>query len=506
MSRTTNSIKNAFTGIIGQCLIILMQFLTRTAFIYTLGEKYLGISGLFTNIITMLSLAELGVGTAIMYKLYKPIEEDDRHKIYLIMKFYKMVYRTIGLIILILGLALMPFLKFFIKDDVSFLNIYFVFFLHLLQCVSSYIFYAYKSALINAHQKEYITSLINSILLLFSNIAQIIVLLCFKNFELYIIISVLNIIVINITVSIFCDKMYPYINKKSKETISKEEKKEIFKDCYALFIYKVNGVVLNATDNIIISKFLGIITVGLYSNYSMIYSILNNLLAKLYNAVTASLGNLHAQNNKEREYDVFMQVNFLTFVIFTIAGLGIAFVINDFINLWIGDKYLIDEIIAWLLGYKLFLEGQKKVLSTYRNTMGIFQQAKYRPVAGAIINLALSIILVKKIGLPGVILGTIIADLCTYMWYDPKILYKYSFKNNVMEYYMRRLGYTLVFLICGFVSYYVISITPFSGLFGVIVHAGICVLIPSGIIFIIFSRTNEFKNTFNRIKRLITRR
>ncbi|MBE7020154.1 MAG: sugar translocase [Ruminococcaceae bacterium] len=506
MSRTKNSIKNAFTGIMGQILVIIMQFLTRTVFIYTLNEQYLGISGLFTNIISMLSLAELGVGTAIMYKLFKPIEEEDQHKIYLIMKFYKTVYRAIGLVILVIGLALMPFLKFFIKGDISFVNIYFIFFLHLIQCVSSYIFYAYKSALINANQKEYITSLINTIFLFISNIAQIISLFLCKSFELYITISIFNIIAINIAASIFCNKLYPYINKKTNETLPKEEKKEIFKDCYALFIYKVNGVVLSATDNIIISKFIGIITVGFYSNYSMIYSILNNFLTKFYNAITASLGNLHAQNDKKTEYDVFMQINFLTFVISTVAGVEIALVSNEFIKLWIGEKFVISEIIAWLLGYKFFLEGQKKVLSTYRNTMGIFQQAKYRPAIGALINLIVSIILVKFIGLPGVILGTVIADLSTYMWYDPKIIYQNSFEEKVIEYYIKRLKYTIVFFICGIISLCIIKITPITGLFGFIIHSGICILVSAAVILVLFRNTKEFQSSVNRFLKIIKRR
>jgi len=422
------------------------------------------------------------------------------------MKFYKTVYRIIGLIMFLAGLALMPFIKHIIKDDVSFINVYLIFLLYLIQSVSSYMFFAYKSALIHAHQKEYVTTLVSYIFLILSNGAQIALLIFFKSFELFVVVSILNTIFMNIAISIICDRMYPYIKKKSNDKLSKAEQKNIFKDCYALFIYKINGVVLSATDNIIISSFIGLVTVGLYSNYSLIYSAINTMLTKLYNAINASLGNLHAQDNREHEYKVFKQVNFVSFVIFTVAAIGIAFSANALIKVWLGDRFIINDGVVWLLGYKMFLEGQKKVLSTYRNTMGLFQQAKYRPLAGAIINLVLSLILVKWIGLVGVILGTVLADLLTYMWYDPKIIYKASFDANVLEYYIKRLCNTIVLFVCGGVVYFLTNAITVGGITGLAINIGICAFVPVIIICIIFCRTDEFKSTFGLIKRILNKR
>jgi len=321
MSRTSNSIRNMTVSIAGQMLTVIFQFITRTVFINALGTQYLGITGLFTNIISMLSLTELGVGTAIIYKLYKPIEQNDEHRIYLLMKFYKAVYKIIGIAILVIGLIILPFLKSIIKDDISFVNIYFIFLLYLLQSVASYLFFAYKSALIHANQKEFITTGIGYVFVLISNILQIIALSIFKNFTLYVTISIFTTVAMNMVISIICDRMYPFINKKSNDTIDKSEIKQIFKDCYALLIYKANAVVLNATDNMVLSTFVGLSIVGIYSNYLMIFTFINTILTKIFSAITAGLGNLHASGDKEHEYEVFKNINFISFVLFTVSSL-----------------------------------------------------------------------------------------------------------------------------------------------------------------------------------------
>lgn len=506
MSRTANSVKNIITSILCQLLAVLLQFANRTVFIHMLGEEYLGVSGLFTNIISMLSLAELGVGTAIIYKLYKPIEKNDKHMIYLLMKFYKTVYRWISLVIFVAGLILMPFLKNIIKDDVTNINIYVIFFLYLIQSVSSYMFFAYKSALIQANQKEYITTIVSYIFILLANGLQIISLYILKSFTIYVAISIFTNICMNITISIICNRMYPFINIKCDEKLDKSERKNIFMDCYALMIYKANAVVLNSTDNIILSKFIGLAVVGIYSNYLMIYNLINTILNKIYSAITASLGNLHASNDVEHEYDIFNVVNFISFVIFTIASMGLIFVSNKLITVWIGEKFTFDFYVVLLIGIKMYIDGQKKVLSTYRNTMGLFQQAKYRPLAGVIINIVASLILVKYYGISGVILGTIIADLSTYMWYDPYIIFKHSLHRPVSKYYIKRLEYLILFVLCGLIIYGIVKFINLQGFMGVIVDSAVCVVIPILVISAVSFRKKEFIQTGRMVKNFIKKR
>lgn len=506
MSRTSNSIKNMSVSIAGQLLTVLFQFITRTALINSLGVEYLGISGLFTNIVSMLSLSELGIGTAIIFKLYKPIEENDEHKIFLLMNFYKRIYQIIGIVIFAIGIILMPFLSHLIKDDVSFINIYIIFFLYLMQSVFSYMFFAYKSALIQANQKEYITTGITYLFQILSNILQLVCLLALKDFTLFVLISIITTILMNIVISRICDKMYPFINKKSNEKLDKTEQKNIFKDCYALAIYKMNGVVLNSTGNMILSTFIGLSVVGLYSNYMLIFTFVNTILTKIYSAITASLGNLHAAADKEHEYEMFEAINLISFILFTVSALGMAFVSNSFITIWLGKEYLFSMEIVMLMGIRMYIDGQKKVLSTYRNTMGLFQQAKYRPLFGALINLIASVILVQYIGIAGILLGTIIADISTYMWYDPYAIYKYGFESSVKPYYKKRIIYGIVFLFVGGLCYGLTSVVGTGGILPVVLDVIICTVVPTASICALFYRTKEFGYAFGMVKNFLARK
>lgn len=284
-SRITNTFYNFTSSIGGQLLTIIMQFAVRSVFINTLGKSYLGINGLFSNILSMLSLAELGVGSAILFKLYEPIAHDDHHRIALLMKFYKNAYWVIGLAVAAIGICLIPFLPNLINDydklEALHINAAFIFLLYLLRSVSTYLFFAYKSAIVKANQKEYLLNVISYVFTVGAGIVQIIFLWIWPSFEVYVLLSVLQIIFQNVACAYLSDKMYPYINEKTSENIGIGEVKEIFKDCAALFLYKLNGVVLKATDNIVLSMFMGLDMVALYSNYYVFYTSINTLFSKI---------------------------------------------------------------------------------------------------------------------------------------------------------------------------------------------------------------------------------
>lgn len=489
-SRTTNTIYNFISSVGGQLITILMQFIVRTVFINTLGKSYLGINGLFSNILSMLSLAELGVGTAILFKLYDPIANEDKHRITILMKFYKKIYTLIGIVIAIIGICLIPFLHFLINDYERLgelgINVILIYLLYLFQSISSYLFWAYKSAIIKADQKEYFINLITYIFTILSGILQIIILCVFNNFELYVIVAVLNTILQNFAVSILANKKYSYINDKIDEKIETKEIKEIIKDCGALFLYKLNGVVLKATDNIIISMFLGLEMVGVYSNYYILYTTINTVFSKVFDSVTHSLGNLHTTHDYKNEYKVFKSTNIISVILGSTAGIGILCVADEFISAWIGKEWMIMQPFALLMGIELYTLSMRVVMSRYRNAMGLFQQSKYRPLAGMIINLIVSIILVKYWGICGVLVGTIVADWTTMMWFDPIIIHKYGFKNNysVKRYYLKNLKYIVITVCIGIIDWLICS-NVFVGLgwLSVVIHAGICgITVPLALI------------------------
>lgn len=503
-SRTTNTIYNFITSIGGQLLTIIIQFIVRTVFINALGKSYLGINGLFSNILSMLSLAEFGVGSAILFKLYEPIANEDHHRIALLMRFYKTVYRIIGFAVTVIGVCLIPFLPNLINEydklQALNLNIIFIFLLYLLKTVSSYLFFAYKSAIVKANQKEYLLNVISYVFTVGAGVLQIVFLWLIPSFEIYVAISVLQVILQNIACAWLSDKMYPYINEKTTEKISVSEVKGVFKDCAALFLYKLNGVVLKATDNIILSIFIGLDMVALYSNYYVFYTTINTLFSKIFNSVSHSLGNLHTDHDRKHEYEIFKSVNLITAILGGTAGVGIFVVSDEFINVWIGADWMIPQPFALLMGFELYTLASRVALSKYRTTMGLFQQAKFRPLAGMIINLIVSVALVKSWGICGVLVGTIIADWGTFMWFDPLIIHKYGFENvhPVFGYYLELLKYTLTVAIIGIIDYLICTnLLAGIGWLSVAIHAAICGVSVPAVLIAISIRKPEGKYVYN---------
>ena len=480
-SRTVNSLYNFTSSIGGQLITVIMQFVVRTVFIQTLGKSYLGINGLFSNILNMLSLTEFGVGSAILFKLYEPIAREDHKRIALLMKFYKNVYRLIGTAIAVIGLALIPFLPWLIKDYSRLselgLNTALIFILYLGKTVSSYVFFSYKSAIVRANQKEYLINLVSYIFTVAAAILQVIFLKLIPRFEIYVLISVLQVLMQNAAVAVMANRMYPYINQKTPEKIGRDEVLGVVKDCSALFLYKLNGVVLKATDNIVLSKFLGLEMVGLYSNYYIFYTTINTLFSKIFGSISHSLGNLHTTHDNRHEYEVFEAIMLATAILGGTAWAGICAVADEFVLTWVGREWLLPQPFSFLMGFELFTLAQRVILSRYRTTMGLFQQAKFRPLAGMIINLVVSIALVNVWGISGVLVGTLVADWTTFMWFDPMIIHKYGFNNYrpVSRFYLKILAYTLLSAaMCGVDTWVCTRVFVGHGWLSVMVHAAFC--------------------------------
>ncbi len=489
-SRTTNTFFNFTSTMGGQFITIVMHFIVRTVFIHTLGKSYLGISGLFNNILQMLSLAEFGVGSAVLYKLYEPLAKRDKKRIAVLMRFYKTVYRFIGLFVALIGATLIPFLPKLIKDydrlEALHINAAFIFLLYLTKTVSSYLFFAYKSAIIKADQKQYLINVISYFFTFGATILQIIALVLTQNFTLYVVIMIVQTIGQNIAFALLADRMYPYINDQNIESLPKEEVKGVFKDCGALFLYKLNDVVLKATDNLVLSVFLGLEIVGVYSNYYVLYTTLSTLFNQIFNSVSHSLGNLHACENEEKQYRIFKSTFLVTAILGGTAGVGIFAVSDELILAWVGEEWVLAQPFALMMGLEVFTLTVRVSLSRFRTTMGLFQQAKFRPVAGMVINLILSAIMVNKLGIVGVLIGTVVSDWVTTMWLDPIIIHKYGYKNKfpVYSYFIKLLKYLLISCLAGGIVY--IITTHFfvgHGWFSVIVHAGIVVLITPAALF-----------------------
>ena len=510
-SRTKNSILNFTSSIGGQLITVVMQFVVRTVFIHTLGKSYLGINGLFSNILSMLSLAEMGVGSAIIFKLYEPIAHKNEKRINMLMQFYKVVYRYIGIAVAVIGICLIPFLPYLINDyeKLAALNIsaVFVFLIYLFDSVSSYLFFAYRSAIVKADQKEYLINVISYVFTVGSSVLQIICLLLFKNFELYVVIRVIKTIGQNLTIALIVNRHYPFLKEKPEERITSDEAKGIFKDCGALFIYKFNAVVLKSTDNIVLSAFLGLDSVALYSNYFIFYTTIRNLFIKVFNSVGHSIGNLHTVHNIKQEYKIFETTMLISAILGGTAFVGVFVVADEFILKWIGTDWLLKQPFAFLLGLELFTAAYKAALSKYRTSYGLFRQGWARPLAGIFINLGVSIALVKPLGISGVIIGTISSDWLTFAWYDPLILHRIGFEKAypVSRYYLKFVKYTVTTIAVGLLDYFICShFLTSMGWLSVIVHAVICGITTPAALMLVSVKTQEaeyiWKFIFKQLK------
>lgn len=501
MSRTKKSIRNILYKVSNVLLTLILMFGVRTLFINTLGVTYLGLNGVFKNIFQFLSLAELGIGSAISFRLYEPLSNQNERRIAALMTFFKKAYNVISLLVLVMSLALLPFLTSIIRDPVDDVNLYLVFFIYVAQTLSTYLFFAYKLTLLKADQREYIISKYGNYVVIGTSLTEMFILYVFQSFIGYLLVLVLSNIIKNWLVSRQVDKDYAYIYDYD-ETIEKEELKEMFLDFFSAFLYRINTVVLNATDNLVLTYFVGLDTVGYYSNYILITSNLKNFLRPVLNSVKASLGNFIAQKSKEESYDIFQMTNALTFILYGGASIGLFILTNRFITLWIGEEFLLSQVFVLLLAFEFYFRGITLFLAQIRNAMGLFQQLKYRPVLSILLNLVLSIILVQFMGIEGVILATISATVLTNMIIDPIVIHFYGFNSKPFIYYLKNLYYIALMTLTGLAAYVVTDFLSDTllGLF-------LSFLVTSVLIIILFTLgliwMKEFRDLLIRFKKLL---
>lgn len=492
--RTDNVVRNINVSLICQIVNTIMGFVSRSIFIELLGETYLGVNGIFGNILTILNFAELGIGTAIVYNLYKPLKEHDEAKVGILVNFYKKAYLVIGLIISAVGLSLAPFLNFLIKDqpDVK-ESIYLLYVLFLASTVVSY-FNAHKKSLLGADQRGHINNIYHQVVHTVQILAQTVVLLATHNYVLYLLIQILSHIIENILIARQTDKLYPFLNKYKKTKLDKDLFVSIKKDVGALTIYKLNHAVLHGTDNVLIAAIVknGVQEAGKYANYTLISETINTVLGIITNALTPSIGNLNAETDIKKKENIFNTTLFVCAWTYGFACAGIFALSEQFISIWVGDKFVLSGLTVFAVALQLYIRQVHYAAYTFRVTTGLFVQSKYVPFLTTVINLGLSIVLGKIWGLFGILFATSVARILTIGISDPVLVYKNIFKKNPIFYYLRYALYTLLVVVCYFASQYVIGLINIDGWIGFIVNFVIFSLIFN-IIFMLFTfKTSEF--------------
>ena len=498
--RASYTIKNAIVAMIMNLITILVGFVAQKIFIQVLGTEYLGINGLFSNMISMLSIVELGLGSAIIYNLYKPIYENDKSKIQSLMLFYKSSYRKIAIIVAIIGLAIIPFLGSIVGTVSIKESIVLIYLLFLMDTVASYLL-TYKRSILYADQKTYITNIVHIGYIIVMNIFQIIILYITKNYILYLLIKIIFRILENLVITIIANKKYPYITEKDIKEIDKNTRKGIYTKVKGLLVHKIGGIVVLGTDNIIISKFLGVTTVGLYSNYNLIIQALTNLFTQVFNSITASVGNLLVEKNASKSYKIYKNMIFANSWMYTFASTGLLCVIEPFIKVWIGEQFLLPRTVLIVLVINFYMQGMRKTSTAFKEAAGIYYEDRYVPILESVINIVASVILVNILGLEGVFLGTIISTFILFFYSFPKFVYKPLFERTYYEYLIDYIPYVIITIISIVCTNLLISNIIIENVFIQIIINGIFVcIIPNLIYLLTFIKSEELKYYFNLIK------
>lgn len=489
--RIKYTLLNISAGLGSQLIIVILSFVSRTVFIHSLGIEYLGINMLFMSMLAMLSLAEAGIGQSIVYNLYKPVADDDRPKILALMRLYRNAYWIIAGIVLLLGLCLLPFLGMIVKDT-NVDHIIFIYSLFLVNTAVPYLF-VYKHSFLNVNQKNYIvtsTFLISTIL---STILKIVILLYTQNYILFLVIESFISIVTSIALAWWVDRMYPYLKQKFVAPLDPATKANLIRNIKAIVLQNVGVYFIFGVDSILISTFISVIAVGFYSNYRMLIDICRNLMNQIFNNMYHSIGNLVAKETKDKIYHIYKAAALLNFWLYSLCSILLYIALEPFIKVWIGDEYVMGPAVVLILVITFYERGMRNTITTVKTTAGIFHEDRFAPLIQAAINLAISIVLVQYIGLPGIFLGTWISSMLIPFWLTPYLVYKKVFALPLKQYFKQYVLFTGIGLIACGASIGISRALPHETLLQLVIQIVICFVMINLLYVLIFYKTDEFK-------------
>ncbi len=505
MNRTKNAARNIFFGVVYKATTILGPFAVRTVMLYVMGSEYVGLNSLFTSILSFLSLAELGVGNALVYSMYKPIARDDDDTICALLNLYRKLYRYIGCIILVVGIGLIPFLKYLVKDGCpADVNLYVLYLIYVFDTVISYWMFAYKQSLLTAFQRSDIISKRSMVLQIAMYVVQVIVLLAFHNYYLYIIWLPVSTIATNLANAVIVNRMFPRYQCRGQ--VSKELERSIRRKVLALFGTKANAIVMHSTDNVVISAFLGLTMVGKYGNYYYIMNAIVGVMTIIYSSFTAGLGNSLETESEEKNYRDFNVLTFLNAWLVIFCSVSLLCLYQPFMKIWVQDESLMFgmDIVILLVVY-FYVYQIRRITLTYKDAGGVWWEDRLRPYAVMITNLVGNIIMVQFIGLFGVILSTIISMLISLPW-ENYTVFRYLFDMSAKKYYIKLAVYTGAAVLLCAVTWLACAWLP-DGILGLVVRAVICVILPNALFALLFHRCEEFQESVYLVKsRLLKRR
>ena len=508
IERTKNAVRNTKWGLLQKLVNVLLPFLVRTVLIYTLSAQYAGLSSLFTSVLSILSLTELGFSQAIVYSMYKPVAEDDRDKICALLHVYRRAYRIIGSVILGVGLIILPLLPRLIHGDVpADANIYLLYTVYLINNVISYFLYGYKTSLLSAHQRE---DVISRNTLLYNIIlygVQCAVLLLFRNYYIYTLVIPLATVLLNLLNNRAVTRMFP--DYKPAGTIDEEEKAILKKNLVGLMIGKIGGATRNTLDSIIVSMYLGLVAVAMYNNYFFVVNGVTVFLTVINPAITAGVGNKMATESPERNYKDFVKFHFYYMWLAGWCCVCMMCLFQPFMRLWMGESMMFSEGIMLLFCYYFLMMKQGDINAVYYQAAGLWWHGRYKSLAEAAINLVLNLLLGKLYGVPGIILATIISFTCVY-FYGSQFVFSHYFKNGKLtSFYLDNLYYMAVTALVGFGTYFLLERLTgarWDVRAVLAVRLAVCAVLPNALFFAIYGMRKRNRAYVKQAFRMLRRR
>lgn len=491
IERTKNAAKNISTGLILRFFQTIVPFLMRTAMIHLLGAEYLGLNGLFTSILHILNLAELGVGSAMVFSMYRPIADDDTDTICALMGLYRRYYRTIGLCIGVIGLILTPIIPYLISGSVPpELDVYVLYLLNLASTVLTYWLFAYKNCLLQAHQRTNVSNLIQVSVNVLQYGAQLVVLIFWKNYYLYVLVNLMAQVVVNVVTALTVSRLYPGYKPVGK--IPDDSRKRINQRIRDLFTGKLGSVVLNSVDTVVISAFLGLSVLAVYQNYYFILTSIIGVIEIVFSSIMGGLGNSFVTETCEKNFQDFKKITFLFLWLVGVCTCCFLGLYQPFMRIWVGEELMLELSAVVLFSLYFFVYSLNRLLNVYKDAAGLWHEDRLRPLATAMVNLFLNLMWVKNWGVRGVLLSTVVSMVLVGMPWVVHNLFTLFFRKEQLKEFMAQVffmstviacaGLTVVFL-CG-------RVTDMGLWTSLIVCAGISLIIPN-IVFYIFFRANS---------------
>lgn len=506
VSRVNKSLKNTVFGLVGMICALIVSFATKSVFVRLLGAEYNGVNGLFTNILQVLNLAELGFATSISYALYKPLKASDERTTAALMSYFAKIYRIIAIVVTVAGCCCIPFLQYLIAEDISELSFtinqlrgYFAMFLA--NTVCSYLL-AYKRTIITADQNNYLVTNVDNTFNILLNIVQIILLLIYKNFYAYLATMIAKTVINNLVLHIIASKKYPYLHTYRKEKLSKIEKSAIFKNVQAAFLHRIGGVIIFSTTSIVISAFVSLVDAGKYSNYILIVNNVNMFINIIFNSVTASIGNLCVDESEERQYDIFKKIRYLAFFAAVFSYVCYIILFNPFIEIWVGGDMVMSMWVVFAISLNAMVGYLRKAVNAFKDAKGMFRNDWYKPLLEAGVGIGLAIGLSYVWGTFGVIIGYTLATILIAVPVENYVLFRQGLHKPFLNQLLILVGVTAFAFAVGAAGYFIGTFIP-SGIGWFVLRFIFAVVFATGAFILVTIKTPEFKYFINLAARLL---